>query len=303
MLDCDNHVTTAGYGPVTCRLTLSPGHHAGHRDGKVGLLAGDRLVTSLDHELDKAHAPGSLREVLRQMRSGNPDARYELEDLRPEWLERGPRLVLMDQQGVESAIMYPGGIGLLAEAYVRGVDSLYANLHAYNRWNDETWGFDYQHRIYAPAVLSLRDLDHAVEELDFVLGRGARFILLHAGPAYGRSPGDPYFDPLLGPYQRGQGQPRLSHRRVLVQRARLAGLGPRPAAGDPADVGVAVAAHLWGAAHRGSRVRPDLRQPVRPLSRHPRGRLRVRGRMGAALSATWTSAGEWAGGARGSAAS
>jgi predicted TIM-barrel fold metal-dependent hydrolase len=104
-------------------------------------------------------------------------------------------LALMDSQGVESAIMYPGGIGLLAEAYVRGVDALYTNLHAYNRWNDETWGFDYQHRIYAPAVLSLRDRDRAVEELDFVLSRGARFILLHAGPAYGRSPGDPYFDP------------------------------------------------------------------------------------------------------------
>jgi predicted TIM-barrel fold metal-dependent hydrolase len=28
-----------------------------------------------------------------------------------------------------------------------------------------------------------------------VLERGARSILLHAGPAYGRSPGDPYFDP------------------------------------------------------------------------------------------------------------
>jgi len=44
-------------------------------------------------------------------------------------------------------------------------------------------------------MLSLRDLDRAVAELDRVLAAGARFILLAPGPAYGRSPGDPYFDP------------------------------------------------------------------------------------------------------------
>jgi protoheme ferro-lyase len=29
-----------------------------------------------------------------------------------------------------------------------------------------------------------------------VLNKGARIILLPTGPAYGRSPGDPYFDPI-----------------------------------------------------------------------------------------------------------
>ena len=35
----------------------------------------------------------------------------------------------------------------------------------------------------------------AVEELDSVLARGARIVGLRPGPAYGRSPADPYFDP------------------------------------------------------------------------------------------------------------
>jgi predicted TIM-barrel fold metal-dependent hydrolase len=92
--------------------------------------------------------------------------------------------------------MYPGGWALMAEAYLDGVDPLYDNLHSFNRWIDEDWGFNYKDRIYAPAMLSLRDLDRAVAELDTVLDAGARFILLPAGPAYGRSPGDPYFDPI-----------------------------------------------------------------------------------------------------------
>jgi len=198
LFDCDNHI----YEPPEAGTKHMPAAMLDRAiapvtlpNGKQGLLAGGQVITSLDHDIDKAHAPGSLREVLRQMRSGNPDASYDLEPFRPEWLEREPRLALMDAQGVESAIMYPGAVGLLAEAYVQGVEPLYANLRAYNTWNDEVWGLNHQDRIYAPAVLSLRDLDHAVDELDRVLDLGARLILLHAGPAYGRSPGDPYFDP------------------------------------------------------------------------------------------------------------
>jgi predicted TIM-barrel fold metal-dependent hydrolase len=129
------------------------------------------------------------------MKSGKPTEAYKLQPLRPEYLERAPRLALMDEQGVESAILYPATMGTMAEHYVRGIKPLYVNLHSYNQWLNETWGFDYQSRIYTPAVLSLRDLDSAVEELDFVLAAGAKFIMLNAGPAYGRSPGDPYFDP------------------------------------------------------------------------------------------------------------
>ena len=69
-------------------------------------------------------------------------------------------------------------------------------MSSFNRWYDETWGFNYQDRLYATALLSFRDLDRAVTLTDEVLGRGARVVLLPTGPAYGRSPGDPYFDPV-----------------------------------------------------------------------------------------------------------
>jgi predicted TIM-barrel fold metal-dependent hydrolase len=83
----------------------------------------------------------------------------------------------------------------MAEEYVTDTKALYANLHSLNLYMEEEWGFGNDGRIYSPATLSLRDLDLAVKELDDVLERGAKFILLPTGPAYGRSPGDPYFDP------------------------------------------------------------------------------------------------------------
>jgi len=58
--------------------------------------------------------------MLHQMRTGAPTEGYALEPLRPEYLERGPRLELMDRQGIESAILYPATMGTMAENYVRG---------------------------------------------------------------------------------------------------------------------------------------------------------------------------------------
>ncbi len=38
-------------------------------------------------------------------------------------------------------------------------------------------------------------MDRAVEELDWALARGAKVVHLRPGPAFGRSPADPHFDP------------------------------------------------------------------------------------------------------------
>jgi predicted TIM-barrel fold metal-dependent hydrolase len=164
-------------------------------DRKV-LLANDRIVTALENDLDQAYVPGSLVEMLKQRAAGNAtDSDRFFEPIQPEYLDRDKRLVQLAEQQIEKSIMYPGGWGLLAEAYLDGVDPLYDNLESFNKWINEDWGFAYKNTIYAPAMLSMRDLDRACQELDRVLDNGARFILLPAGPAYGRSPGDPYFDP------------------------------------------------------------------------------------------------------------
>ena len=95
-----------------------------------------------------------------------------------------------------AALLFPAGMALAAEHYVADTDALYANLESFNRWYDETWGFNYQDQIYATALLSLRDLERAVALTDEIIAMGAKVVLLPTGPAYGRSPGDPYFDPI-----------------------------------------------------------------------------------------------------------
>ena len=166
--------------------------------GHKALLANERIITAFEkeHDLEKAYVPGSLAEMLRKRASGDAaEAERFFEPLQPEYLDRDARLIQLGEQQIDKSIMYPGGWALLAEPFLDGIDPLYDNFRSFNRWIDEDWGFNYRDTIYAPALMSLRDLDRAVAELDRVLAAGAKFIYLAAGPAYGRSPGDPYFDP------------------------------------------------------------------------------------------------------------
>jgi len=164
--------------------------------GKKILLAHNRIVTAMENDLDLAYVPGSLAEMLRKRSSGEPsDADRFFEPMQKEYLDKDARIIQLGEQQIEKAIMYPGGWALLAEPYLDGIDPLYDNFESFNRWINEDWGFNYKDTIYAPAMMSMRDLDRACKELDRVLDDGAKFIFLPAGPAYGRSPGDPYFDP------------------------------------------------------------------------------------------------------------
>jgi predicted TIM-barrel fold metal-dependent hydrolase len=202
IFDCDTHcyeprdAFTRYLPEAYLDRAIAPVRNA---SGQEAILAGGRIATFNSEQglgFDRAYRPGTLKEMLKQMASGNPEETYQPEPMRPEYLEREPRLALLEAQGVERCVVFPAGMSLAAEHYVHDTDALYVNLMSFNQWYDETWGFNHQDKIYATAVLSLRDLDRAVALTDDILARGAKVVLLPTGPAYGRSPGHPDFDPV-----------------------------------------------------------------------------------------------------------
>jgi predicted TIM-barrel fold metal-dependent hydrolase len=113
----------------------------------------------------------------------------------PAYQSRAARVALMDEQGIETTIMLPT-LAVCIEQTVRDdVVATYANLRAFNRWLEDEWGYGDRGRILTPPLLSLLDVDEACRELDRVMKLGARLIHLRPGPAFGRSPADPHFDP------------------------------------------------------------------------------------------------------------
>jgi predicted TIM-barrel fold metal-dependent hydrolase len=120
-------------------------------------------------------------------------------DVLPAFREPAPRLELMDELGVDRAVMWPTLASLVEERLRDDVDAIHAVIHSLNEWMYETWTFDYEQRIFPTPVITLPIVEKAIEELDWVTERGARMILVRPAPVPGlrgpRSFALPEFDP------------------------------------------------------------------------------------------------------------
>ncbi|OJZ76125.1 amidohydrolase [Mycobacterium paraffinicum] len=172
--------------------------HVGTDNGVWAAFVGDRKIKLLDAAFGpngEVVKPGSLKELLRTMKSAEGETPYQWQPVEDHYIYRDARLEMMDRQGVERAFLFPS-IAITIEGMYDDIDALYAQFHAFNQWYDDEWGFNYQDRIYATPYISFRDLQSAIKEVEFVIERGARAVTLRAGSGFGRSPGDPYFDPI-----------------------------------------------------------------------------------------------------------
>jgi predicted TIM-barrel fold metal-dependent hydrolase len=148
---------------------------------------------------DNVGAPGAMKAFLRgeSEQGGNPSL-SPIDGLAvPEFVDRRARLATMDAQGVEACLMLPtAGVGVEPQLrQPRHREALYPSLRAFNRWLEEDWGYGADGRIFGAPLLSLADVGEAAAELDRLVARGARFVVVTCGPVDGRSPGDPHFDP------------------------------------------------------------------------------------------------------------
>jgi predicted TIM-barrel fold metal-dependent hydrolase len=146
--------------------------------------------------------PGAMEDYFKH---GNPDGKSRREIFGepmkaiPAFREPGPRLELMDELGVERSLMFPTLASLIEERMRDDPALIHVVVHALNQWLDEEWGFNYHGRIFTVPVISLPIVEKAIEELDWVVSRGARAVLIRPAPVPGlrgpRSFALPEFDP------------------------------------------------------------------------------------------------------------
>jgi predicted TIM-barrel fold metal-dependent hydrolase len=172
-------------------------------EGRTKIVVGGQVSEYIPNPtFDVVARPGAMEDYFRK---GNPDGldRRAIfgEPMRsiPAFREPGPRLELMDEQGVDRALMFPTLASVLEERLRHEPDATHAVVHSLNQWLHETWTFDYEGRIFTTPVITLPIVEQAIEELEWVLERGARVVLIRPAPAWGlrgpRSPGLPEFDP------------------------------------------------------------------------------------------------------------
>jgi predicted TIM-barrel fold metal-dependent hydrolase len=149
--------------------------------------------------------PGAQEEYYRK---GNPDGKSRREIFGkpvssiPAWREPAARLKLMDtEQGLARTLLFPTLASLLEERMRDDPELTHAAIHALNEWLHEVWQFNYNglDRIFTTPVITLPIVDKAIAELEWVLERGAKVILVRPAPVPGyrgpRSFALPEFDP------------------------------------------------------------------------------------------------------------
>jgi len=204
VFDVDNHM----YETPDAFTKYLPAEYAGlikyvQVEGRTKIAVRNTISAYIPNPtFEVVAAPGAQEEYFRV---GNPDGKSRREILGkpirslPAFSEPEPRLKLMDELGLDRALMWPTLASLLEERLRDDPLATHAVIHALNQWMHEHWTFNYEGRIFATPVISLCVVDKAIEELDWVLERGARAVLIRPAPVPGfmgpRSPALPEFDP------------------------------------------------------------------------------------------------------------
>ena len=204
VFDADNHM----YETRDALTRYLPQEYAGivqyvEVDGRTKIAVGGKISDYIPNPtFDRVARPGAQEEYYKV---GNPEGKSRREimgrgiDATPAMRAPEPRLKLMDEQGIDRAIMWPTLASLVEERLRHEPDAIHAIIHALNQWMHEEWTFNYEDRIFATPVITLPVLEKAQAELDWVLERGAKIILIRPAPVPGwqgpRSFALPEFDP------------------------------------------------------------------------------------------------------------
>jgi predicted TIM-barrel fold metal-dependent hydrolase len=117
----------------------------------------------------------------------------------PAFREPGPRMDLLDEQGIAASLVFPTLASLIEERLLDDPDLTQIAIHSFNQWLFDEWSFDYRSRLFATPIINPGVLDRGIAELELLLERGAKAVLLRPAPVSGprgtRSPFLPEFDP------------------------------------------------------------------------------------------------------------
>ncbi|HEY3934365.1 MAG TPA: hypothetical protein VGL65_07060, partial [Gemmatimonadales bacterium] len=190
VFDGDNHMYE-----TSDALTkfLPPEYHGAIRyvevDGRTKIATLGQISDYIPNPtFDKVAAPGAQEDYFH---NGNPEGKSHREILgkaieaTPAMREPAPRLELLDEQGIDKSMMYPTLASLVEERFREHPEATHTIIHALNQWLHETWQFDYKGRIFTTPIITLPIVEKAIDELNWVVERGARAILIRPAPVPG----------------------------------------------------------------------------------------------------------------------
>ncbi len=197
VFDADNHM----YETMDAFTKYLPAEYEGlvkfvEVKGRTKIALRNQISEYIPNPTFNKVAPPGAQEIEFQLK--NPSSKHKRlpGDVElappPRYIESPPaffnpadRLALMDEQSIDRAMMWPTLASLLEERLADDPEATHVVVHALNQWMHEHWSFAYEDRIFPTPVITLPLVDKAIEELEWVLERGARAILIRPAPVPG----------------------------------------------------------------------------------------------------------------------
>ena len=218
VFDCDFHL----YEGADAFTRYLPEEHKGlvrmaNVDGRTKMIIRGKVSDYIPNPTFQVVAePGSAAEYFSGRNTEGKSYREIVRPMKaiPEFTDPDARLALIDRMHIQSIVNFPTLASLLEVSFIDDPIGTQALIHAFNQWLYDEWTFDYQGRIFTTPVINLATAEGAVAELEWVLERGAKTVLVRPGPVAGfrgpRSPFLPDSDPFWARVQEA-GIPVMMH--------------------------------------------------------------------------------------------
>jgi len=177
---------------------------SGGESGDEEMASGESKMIDADgHVLERLELPTEVNEAFFRRMSGDqpisPDDPAPTEASHAELMNRpgasepGPRLVDMDTEGIDVAVLYPTTPGL---AWVPAADVFHTMAHEYNRWLHEYCSYD-PTRLVGVGLVALQDPALAVKEMGrCVQELGFKAVMIRPAPYIdNKKLNEPVYDP------------------------------------------------------------------------------------------------------------
>jgi predicted TIM-barrel fold metal-dependent hydrolase len=203
VFDADNHL----YETTEALTKFLPKRYEGAIDyveykGRTKLLVRGQISNYIPNPtFEVVGSPGAQEEYFK---SGAPEGASRRDIMKPirampAFFDPEPRVKLLDELGIDRCALYPTLASLIEERFRDDPELTHVVIHALNEWIYEHWTFGYEDRLYPVPIITLPIVSKAIEELEWVLERGAHIILIRPAPVPGyrgtRSFAVPEFDP------------------------------------------------------------------------------------------------------------
>jgi len=197
VFDADNHM----YETTDAFTRYLPQSHSGlvkyvQVNGRTKIALKNKISDYIPNPTFSKVAPPGAQEL--EFKLKNPSSRTNRKEgdkvlaAPPRYIDSIPaffnpedRLRLMNELSLDRAMMWPTLASLLEERLADDPESTHIVVHALNEWMYEHWSFNVDNRIFPTPVITLPIVDEAIRELDRVVERGARAILIRPAPVPG----------------------------------------------------------------------------------------------------------------------